>query len=80
MQIQLLNQKFYKQPGLIPLQTKFPQLVLDFIKLHGFAAHARRRSGTSTSYGISLNNIHEHMLKNVEGLTKKSVNHKCIIF
>ena len=43
---------FYKQPGPVPLQTKFPQLLtimLDFIKLHGFAAHMRRRTGTSTS-------------------------------
>lgn len=66
---------FYKQPGPLPLQTKLPQLLtvmLDFIKLHGFASHVRRRSGTSTSCGVSLNDIREHVLKNVEGLTKIS--------
>ncbi|XP_065905841.1 uncharacterized protein [Dysidea avara] len=66
---------FYRQPGPIPLQTKFPQLLtvmLDFIKLHGFAAHMRRRSATSTTCGVGLNDIREHVLKNVEGLTKIS--------
>ena len=57
---------FYKQPGPVPLQTKFPQLLtvmLDFIKLHGFTAHMRRCTGTSTSCGVSLNDIREHVLK-----------------
>ena len=63
---------FYRKPGPVPLQTKFPQLLtvmLDFIKLHGFAAHMRRHTGTSTSCGVSLNEIREHVLNNVEGLT-----------
>ena len=72
---------FYKQPGPILLQTKFPHLLtvlLDFTKLHGFAAHERRCSGTSTSCGANLNDIHEYILKNV-GLTKIS-HSKSIIF
>ena len=57
---------FYRRPAPVPLQTKFPQLLtvmLDFIKLHGFAAHMRRHTGTSTSCGVSLNDIREHVLK-----------------
>jgi len=59
---------FYKRPGPIPLQSKFPQLLtvmLDFIKLHGFGAHVRRPYATSTTCGVSLNDIYEHVLKNV---------------
>ena len=66
---------FYKQTGPIPLQKKFPQLLtvmLDYIKLHGFAAHVRRRSGTSSTCGVRLEDIRQHVLKNVEGLTKIS--------
>lgn len=66
---------FYKQTGPIPLQKKFPQLLtvmLDFIKLHGFAAHVRRRSGTSSTCGVRLEDMRQHVLKNVEGLTKIS--------
>ena len=54
---------FYKQPGPVPLQTKFPQLLTVMLDFNGFAAHARRGSGTSTSCGVSLNDIHEHILK-----------------
>lgn len=66
---------FYKRTGPVPLQKKFSQLLtvmLDFIKLHGFAAHVRRRSGTSTTCGVRLEDIRQHVLKNVEGLTKIS--------
>jgi len=51
---------FYEQTGPIPLQKKFPQLLtvmLDFIKHHGFAAHVRRRSGTSSTCGVRLEDI-----------------------
>ena len=48
---------FYRQTGPVPLQKRLPQLLtemLDFIKLHGFAAHVRRRwTGTSSTCGYA---------------------------
>ena len=61
---------FYQRPGPVPLQRKYPQLltvIMDFVKLHGFAAHVRRRTGTSTSCGVSLEDIQKHVLQNVDG-------------
>jgi len=66
---------FYRQTGPVPLQKRFPQLlseILDFIKLHGFAAHVRRWTGTSSTCGVRLEDIRQHVLKNVNGLTKIS--------
>ena len=51
---------FYTQTGPVPLQKKFPQLLtvmLDFIKLHGFATHVRRWTGTSSTCGVRLEDI-----------------------
>jgi len=31
--------------------------LLDFIKLHGFAAHVQRRAGTSSKCGVRLKDI-----------------------
>ena len=64
-----------KKTGPDPLQKKYPELLtvmMDFIKLHGFGAHIRRRTGTATSCGVKLEDIRQHVLKNVEGLEKIS--------
>ena len=66
---------FYSKPSPIPLQDRYPQLLttmLEFVKLHAFAAQIRRRAGTSTSVGVTLSQIHQHVLDNVDGLTKIS--------
>ena len=63
---------FFKNPGPVSMQQTYPQLLtvmMDYIKLHGFAAHARRRTGTSTSCGVRLEDIRQHLMQNVEGLT-----------
>ena len=63
---------FFNKPGPVPTQQKYPELLttmMSFIKLHGFAAHARRRTGTSTSCGVRLQDIKNHLIENVEGLT-----------
>lgn len=62
---------YYQKTGPIPMQQKYPQLLtvmIDFIKLHGFAAHARRRTGTASSCGVRLEDIRQHVLNHVEGL------------
>lgn len=43
---------------------------MNFVRLHGFAAHIRRRSGTSTSCGVRLADIRQHILMNIDGLAK----------
>lgn len=66
---------FYKKTGPIPLEERYPQLLttmMEFIQLHGFAAHVRRRSGTGTSCGVRIEDIRQHVLKNVQGLSSVS--------
>lgn len=63
---------FLQKPEPISMQQKYPQLLtvmMDYIKLHGLAAHARRRTGTSTSCGVHLEDIRQNLLMNVDGLT-----------
>ena len=63
---------FYQKTGPVPLQTRYPQIleeIVKFVKLHGFAAHARRRTATATSCGVTLADIRRHLLENVDGLT-----------
>lgn len=62
---------FYDKTGPKPLQEKYPELLtvmLDFIQMHGFAAHARRRTGTATSCGVRLEDVRTHVIANVDGL------------
>jgi hypothetical protein len=62
---------YYQKTGPISMQQKYPQLLtvmIDFIKLHGFAAHARRRTGTASSCGVRLEDVRQHVLNHVEGL------------
>jgi hypothetical protein len=66
---------FYEKTGPVPLQEKFPQLldeIVNFVKLHGFAAHARRRTGTATSCGVTVEDIRQHVIKSVNGLNNIS--------
>ena len=52
------------------INEKFPTLVSvvnNFVRDHGFAAHARRREITG-SIGVSLQQIQEHCFENVPGL------------
>jgi hypothetical protein len=66
---------FYKKTGPTPLQERVPQLLevmMNFVRLHGFAAHIRQRTGTATSCGVALKDIREHVLENVDGLDKIS--------
>ena len=63
---------FFKKPWPMSSQQKYPELLttmMEFIKLHGFAAHARCRTATSTSYSVRLEDIRQHLTHNVEGLT-----------
>ena len=62
--------------GRKPLYVKFPSLIdcaTNFIKEHSFAAHVRRRETTGTGTGVTLKEIQAHLLKNVPGLTKISL-------
>ena len=57
------------------LQTKYPCIleeIVSFVQLHGFAAHERRRTVTATCCGVRLEDVRQHLLKNLEGLDKIS--------
>ena len=59
------------QGGRPAIHVKYPQLVEDvaaFIRLHGFAAHERRRTEKATSCGVSLEQIRSHVEKENPGL------------
>ena len=61
----------YRKTGPVPLQKQYPELLtvmMEFIRLHGFAAHMRRREGTGTSCGVSLEDIRAHVMRNVDRL------------
>ena len=56
---------------------EFPTLVKsakDFIEAHGFSAQSRRRSDVATSSGVTLKQVQDHLLDNVEGLKLKGIN------
>ena len=66
---------YYTKTGPTPLEERYPQLltvIMDFIQLHGFAAHVRRRSTTATSCGVRIEDIRKHVMQNVEGLSSVS--------
>ena len=62
---------FYSKSGPKPLEEKYPEILtelVDFCKLHGFAAHARRRNGTVSACGVRIEDIRQHLLTTVDGL------------
>ena len=59
------------KPGPKARHIEFPELVeaaLDFIKLHGYAAQQKHRDSSSTSMGVTLKQIRQHLLDVVPGL------------
>ena len=62
--------------GKEPYWLKFPELVetaTNFIKLHSFSAHNRRRETTGTGTGVSLRDLQCHLLDKVPGLKEKGI-------
>ena len=60
--------KFFKKLGPTSMQQKYPEFLttmMEFIKLHCFAAHARRRTATSMSCGVRLEDIRQHLMENI---------------
>ena len=60
-----------KKVGRPSLVSKYPQIVpiiIEFIKQHGYRAQERRRTGIGTSYGVTLREIQEHLLKMIPEL------------
>ena len=61
------------QPSIV---SKFPEIVniaADFVKLNGYAAEARRRNETGSCPGVSIKEVREHLLQNVEGLAEHGI-------
>ena len=54
-----------------PVIKEFPTLVqtaAEFIKLHGFSAHFRRRESVGTGKGVSVDDERQHFLETVPGI------------
>lgn len=61
------------RPSLISQFPQIPDLVTDFLKQHGFAAHSRRRSGIGSTCGVSLEDIRKHLLAKIPQLGNKGI-------
>ena len=46
---------------------------MEFIKLNGYSAHARRRSSTGSGAGVSLDQVRNHLLQTVPGLKEMNM-------
>ena len=62
-----------KKLGRKPLVDSYPNLMekeVEFIKLNGYLAHARRRNSIGSSgAGVSVDAMRQHLVKTIPGLT-----------
>ena len=64
-----------RKPGRRVICDEYPEVVIhamEFIKLHGFGAQARRRSSEANSNGVTLEQIRTHLLTCIPGLKSLS--------
>ena len=55
---------------------RFPSIIditSEFLKQHGLAAQCRRRNDTGFSSGVTINQIKQHLLENVQGLREHNI-------
>ncbi len=73
-----------KHAGGRPSKHKqFPAIVtetISFLHLHGFAAKSRRRNLIANSWGVTLEDLKQHLLDNIpdlneDGISRKTVHH-----
>ena len=60
--------------GIEKIFPSIPDVATEFIKSHGFCAQERRCTSTITSSGVTINEIREHLLKNIPGLKEHGIN------
>ena len=66
-----------------PIVKKFPSLIssaMEFIKLNGYSAHARRRSSTGSGAGVSLDQVRNHLLQTVPGLKEHGIGKTAVAY
>ena len=49
-----------------------------FIRSHSFSAQSRRRTGTATSLGVTLQQLRDHLLKTVPGLASAGISRSTV--
>ena len=65
------EEKVRRKPGRKALVERFPTLIAaatEYVCLHGYSAHARRRETAATGTGCTLEELRDHLLKVVPGL------------
>ena len=59
--------------GIEKIFPSIPNVATEFIKSHGFRAQERKSTSTITSSGVTINEIREHLLKNIPGLKEHGI-------
>ena len=74
--IPMVHHRPQLKPGRRPYYMEFPELVTtvsDFVKLHGYAAEARRRTTVGNAMGVSLADIVQHVKEQITELKEKGI-------
>ena len=61
------------QKSIVHLFPCIIDITSEFLKQHGLAAHCRRRNDTGFSSGVTINQIRQHLLENVQGQREHNI-------
>ena len=70
------NKKRVNKGGQKPIVQLFPIIIditSEFLKQHGLAAQCRRRNDTGFSSGVTINQIRQNLLENVQGQREHNI-------
>ena len=65
------EEKVRRKPGRKDQVERFPTMVAtatEYVRLHGYSTHTRRRETAATGTGYTLEELRDHLLKVVPGL------------
>ena len=66
------------QPSLVKKFQSIVDKTAEFVKQHGFAAQQRRRTETGYSSGVTIRQIREYLIKDIEGLKEHGISQSTI--
>ena len=64
--------------GIENIFPSIPNVATEFIKSHGFRAQERKRTSTITSSVVTINEIREHLLKNIPSLKEHGISKQTV--
>ena len=72
-----------RKVGRNSLVEKFPNLInsaTNYIKLHGYSAHVRRRTSTGTGTGVSVEDVRQHLITSIPGLAEEGISATAVAY